>query len=140
MPDQSHLTSLLFSTPLPAGFLAVLSFGEYCFKRFRPSIRDSEPNQKALHVAFANVRLWTLFIIYPSVSKTILRTFGTVCFDDGKCFIQTDLQISTSTSLYSGLFAFALFCVLFYIVGVPLMFAVMLDRQRTELNAVSFRL
>ncbi|KAH9253621.1 hypothetical protein BASA81_008457 [Batrachochytrium salamandrivorans] len=128
LPSQGHFSSLLFATLLPLGFFAVLLAAE------RAAARVVEHTQ-ALHVGFMNLYLWVLFLIYPSTAKTIFETFSCTEFDDGLAFVRADLAVDCASEAYRGMVAYGVAAVLVYVLGVPVLFYRLLDRQRFQLNA-----
>ncbi|KAH9255746.1 hypothetical protein BASA81_006140 [Batrachochytrium salamandrivorans] len=128
MPDQSHLSSLLLATLLPLGcFLALLALERL--------LRSYVAHADILHIGFMNLYLWILFVIYPSVAKTIFQTFDCIWFDDGMAFIEVDPQIRCGGEQYRVLFAYGVFSIIACVVGVPAWFYYILDKQRFQLDA-----
>jgi hypothetical protein len=115
------------------GFLGTLFVIEKLLVRFQPIFRESKQDRLAMHVGFMNIYLGTLFLLYPSLSKTIFQTFSLVDFDDGRSFIRIDKQIEVGTGVYTSLFVYALFTVAVYVLGVPVLFSYLLDKQRFDL-------
>ncbi|KAH9259541.1 hypothetical protein BASA81_001962 [Batrachochytrium salamandrivorans] len=128
LPEQSHKSSLLFATLTPIGFILVLFMVEKI-------VMKRVVHKEALHVGFMNLYLWTLFLIYPSISKTIFQTFSCQTFDDGFSSIKIDPQIDCNSDTYRSLLAYGICCVILYVLGVPALFFYLLRKQRFQLDA-----
>ncbi|KAH9259180.1 hypothetical protein BASA81_002800 [Batrachochytrium salamandrivorans] len=128
MPDQSHLSSLLLATLLPLGCFICLLWLERELKK-----RVSYP--EIIHIGFMNLYLWILFIIYPSIAKTIFQTYDCIWFDDGMAFMEVDAQIRCGGEQYRGLFAYGILSIILYVIGIPVWFYYILDKQRFQLDA-----
>jgi hypothetical protein len=74
-----------------------------------------------------------LFLIYPSVSSTVLRLY--VCKDIGtKSFLLADLRVECHTDKWYMYSYGSLLCVLLYPIGIPCFFFVVLWTNRESLQ------
>lgn len=63
-----------------------------------------------------------LFLIYPSVSSTILATFVCRTFDDGSSWLRKDITVNCEAPDRAGWLVLASFGVVIYVIGVPVVY------------------
>ena len=87
---------------------------------------------KALAVCNTCIKIFLLltFIIFPSVSTTVLRAFPCRDFDDGSSLLKADYSIDCNASGRGGYVFYAVLMTLVYPIGIPTLYAVLLWKQR----------
>ena len=83
---------------------------------------------------YLSVVISIVFFVYSSVSFTVLQTFVCDSLDDGKAYLRADYSITCYTDTYTAYQAYASFMVFVYPIGIPAFFALMLVRNRRELE------
>ncbi|CAM9283120.1 unnamed protein product [Laminaria digitata] len=73
--------------------------------------------------------MFVLFFVYSSVSSTVFQMFACDSLDDGKLYLRADYCILCTDAKHRALQAFAGFMIVVYPVGIPLLFAVLLNRH-----------
>lgn len=82
---------------------------------------------------FWRMLIFSLFLIYPSVSSTILRLY--VCTEvEGVHYLRADMSITCYTTQHNAYMALGAFFIALYPVGIPVFFFVMLYRYRHRLQ------
>jgi hypothetical protein len=74
------------------------------------------------------------FLVYPSCSNKILATFSCKVFDDGTSVILKDPSLSCSDAVYSSYAVYAGIMTVLYPVGIPVVYSILLYRERKQLN------
>lgn len=80
--------------------------------------------------------LWffVLFLTYPSVCTAVFNYFVPFSFaalgEDGAILLRVDLAIDTTSVAYAGFYPYALIMLFVFPIGVPMLFAVVLYRER----------
>lgn len=94
----------------------------------------------------ANVRhrhlfmlLFLSFFIYSSVSSTLFRMFACEKLDDGKDLLRADYRIECDSAKHEALQIYAGFMIALYTVGIPLVYATLLFRNREVLASKARR-
>ncbi|CAN0326574.1 unnamed protein product [Ectocarpus sp. 6 AP-2014] len=108
---------LLFATILPLVILLVLA-GAYRVAKKRNERSEAalvEVKRKHLSVA-----LFIVFFMYSSTSLTIFQTFVCDELDDGVFYLRADHSLTCSSSQHPFFVTLAVFMVLVYPIGVPL--------------------
>jgi len=78
--------------------------------------------------------LLTLFLVYPSVSSSILKTWQCDSFDDGTTWLRVDHTLSCQVPVFYEWVAYSAVMFLIYVVGVPLIYSYLLHTRRQRLN------
>ena len=82
---------------------------------------------------FWKLFLYLLFLIYPSVSSTVLRHFVCKQIDD-RSFLLTDLRIQCYTDEWTTYAFIAIALILIYPVGIPVLFFSLLKLNQKDLR------
>jgi hypothetical protein len=90
----------------------------------------SETFVKAVRNTSVKVFLLLTFFIFPSVSTTVLRAFPCRTFDDGRRLLKADYSIDCDAPERPGYVSYAVLMVLVYPVGVTVLYATLLWKQR----------
>jgi hypothetical protein len=115
-----HMTTMLATT---ACFVALLAY--------------SYSRHNARHMYLSRTLVWNillpfLFLVYPSISKTVLLMLR--CREiDGTRYLLSDIALSCEDEQYAQYFRFALFGVLMFPVGIVALFTGLVHRQRRNL-------
>ena len=75
-----------------------------------------------------------LFLIYPSVSSTILSSFVCRTFDDGSRWLRKDITINCDSPDRAGWIALGSIGIIIYVIGIPFVYLISLVRVRREIN------
>ena len=129
---QNHYTSLLLSTLVPLGFLLVLLLIHAMLAKF--VAKQDLLLRSELRITTFTIFLVVLFLVYPSCSNKVLATFSCRTMDDGSSTITVDPSTSCVTPQYQGFAVYAAFMVFVYPLGVPVLYATFLYRERNKLN------
>ena len=116
-----HLTTMLVVTAL---FVALLLFS---YSKFNAS--RAKPIRRTL---VWNLMLPFLFLIYPSISRTVILMLRCRMVD-GHSYLLSDIALSCETAEYAGYKSYAIFGVLVFPVGIIVFFTVLVGRQRHKL-------
>jgi hypothetical protein len=116
----------LFAVTLVPLFLTTLLFLAARFAQRTMAI------DKALAVRNTCTKVFLLltFIIFPSVSTTVLRAFPCRDFDDGSSLLKADYSIDCNAPGRPGYVFYAVLMTLIYPIGIPALYAVLLWKQR----------
>eukprot|EP00003_Mantamonas_plastica_P021693 TRINITY_DN3548_c0_g2_i1.p1 TRINITY_DN3548_c0_g2~~TRINITY_DN3548_c0_g2_i1.p1 ORF type:complete len:1215 (-),score=279.89 TRINITY_DN3548_c0_g2_i1:292-3936(-) len=94
--------------------------------------------QRSLANKFIKGGLFLLFLVYPGVSSTILRTFD--CKNvEGRMLLTSDYSISCEDDTYTLWSIYAAVFTLIYPIGIPLAFFIILFRNRQNLTDPDFK-
>lgn len=129
---QNHYTSLLLATLLPMGFMLVVLAIHAVLEIWL--VKKEAVLKQEMRVTLSTVFLVVLFLIYPSCSNKILATFSCRTLDDGSSTITVDPSVSCQTSEYTSFTVYAGFMVLIYPIGVPVLYGMLLYRERNKIN------
>jgi hypothetical protein len=116
-----HTTSMLVLTALFAALLL------YAYSRHNQS--RTRPLKASL---VWNLFLPFLFLIYPSISKTVILMLRCRTID-GVRYLLSDISISCETAEYAGHKRYAIFGVLVFPIGIVVFFTVLVGRNRHKL-------
>ena len=120
----SHHTHLMTVTLIPLGFIAFVLMVGGMLKS------GSSGRQVCQHAA-----IMVAFIVLPTTSTAIFRTFHCQSFDNGYGnFLVSDLSINCDGAGHGGMIVFAVLMVLIYPVGMPMSFLYMLSKNREAIN------
>jgi hypothetical protein len=125
MTSINYYDRLLAATLLPLLLSAVL-FATSCVARFLVA------PEKAQGVANTCIKLFLLltFTAFPGVSTTVLRAFPCHDFDDGSSLLKADYSIDCNAPSRPGYVTYALLMTAVYPVGITMLYAVLLWKQR----------
>lgn len=82
------------------------------------------------HVSMA---LLVTFLVYSSVSAAVFQTFACEHLADGKEYLRADYRIECDSSRHKALQVYAAIMIFVYPVGIPLLYAILLYRNRRVL-------
>lgn len=74
------------------------------------------------------------FLVYSSVSSTVFRMFACESLDDGYTYLRADYTILCDSSKHEALQIYAVFMIAVYPVGIPLLYAFIVFRNRDLLR------
>ena len=96
---------------------------------------------RSCEMALRNVRdkhvsmvLLLTFLVYSSVSSMVFQMFACEDLDDGKNYLRTDYRIECDSRKHKALKIYSSIMVLIYPLGIPLLYAVFLFRDRDVLS------
>ena len=90
-------------------------------------------NRKIGRRNFWRLVLFTLFLVYPSISSTVLRSF--VCDKvEGIWYLRADFSVQCYDSSYNLHASFAGLMVLLYPIGIPFFFGYLLHKYRSPID------
>jgi len=108
------------------------------YRRFPAKTEKAHRMRKARRRQFWRLVCFTLFLIYPSVSSTILRTY--VCEDiEGIRYLQSDFSITCDTAEWQTAANWAGFFTVLYPIGIPTLFLYLLYSYRAKLDLKGIR-
>ncbi len=122
---------LIFSTIAPMVVIAVVALTFLVRVQF---VSDEEAKQKvfAVHVKLA---LFVSFMTYPTTSATVFEMLRPCDdFQYSPSFLAADRQLECGTSKYDAFIVYAFFMVLLIVIGVPLVYATLLYRNRSRVD------
>jgi hypothetical protein len=132
LPEQNHFTSLLISTLIPIGVVALTVVVHSSAQKW--IIKENAALSRSISTAAWTFTLIFLFFVYPSVSAKVLRTFPCDYLDDGSASLVADHSVNCATSEYASFRAYAIFMSLVYPLGVPVLFLGLLLWRRQKLH------
>jgi hypothetical protein len=95
--------------------------------------QDQKRNRKIGRRNFWRLTLFSLFLVYPSISSTILRTF--VCDEvEGTFYLRADFSVTCFDSGWYPNAAFAACMTLLYPIGIPAFFFYLLYKYRNPVD------
>jgi len=131
-------TKFLAITMAPLAIL-VLVFLFYWVPRYIRSVQTEQDYElrrgaeQRSRRQFWKLFLFTLFLIYPGVSSTVLRLF--VCRDiNGVNYLLADFTVECGTSEWRTYALIDIFFIALYPIGIPFFFWVMIYSNRTKLR------
>jgi hypothetical protein len=130
---ESFWKSLLITTIAPMVALGVILVLTRVLLRFGVD-PDDENTQKRIRTVSAAISLFTIFLVYPGASNTVIKTFICDSFDDGRVVLRADYAIPCYDSVWRAYAVYAGFMVLVYVIGIPLFFIFLVVRYRRGLN------
>jgi len=131
---QGWYKTLLVTTIGP--FIALLAIGilNRIIVYFLSSDRTDKEKRKQINAVTAAVSMFTVFLVYPGVSNTIIRTFICETIDDGRKVLKADFSVECDTEEWRSYVVYCAFMCIIYVIGVPVGFAWILFRNRRALN------
>ena len=141
----SHFNHLIFSCIAPLLLSAVIALS--CIVRrahmFSHATKHSTTKEDDEQAAIILRRefdrhlylfLLLTFVVLPTTSTTILRTFACQSFENGGEWLVADFSLECGTPVHQGHCLFAGLMTLVYPVGVPMLYFVLLFRVRSLIN------
>ncbi|CAM9693016.1 unnamed protein product, partial [Phaeothamnion confervicola] len=128
--DPNFYKQLVSVTFMPVGIILLL-FCNYWYRRHR---YGGASRVRTMWDKTVSAVLLVTFFFYTAVSTTVLRTFNCEQFDDGGKYLQADFDISCESKRYKAFATFAGVMVLVFPLGVPLLYAGLLYKDRKRLS------
>ncbi|CAM9721447.1 unnamed protein product, partial [Laminaria digitata] len=100
----------------------------------RKNSASSDRVREKIRTKHLSAVIFVLFLGYSSVSSTVFRMFACDSLDDGKLYLRTDYRILFTDAKHRALQVYAVFMITVYPIGMPLLFAVLLDRHYDALS------
>lgn len=122
---------LLAATIGPIALLCLIG-GTYLVAMRRNS--SSPQAIGAVRRKHASAVLLLAFFVYSSVSATVFRMFACESLDDGFTYLRADYAILCDSTKHKALQLYAAFMIAVYPIGIPLLYAVILFRNRDLLR------
>jgi len=129
---------LFAMTALPIVFsLLIFFFGELA------AMCATAKKAKSIRTTYFGAFLLLTFVVFPSVSTTVLRFYNCVSYEEGFSdgstetikVLEADHDISCTSPSYKGIWStYALAMLFVYPVGIPLLYWVLLFRYRKQLD------
>ena len=141
--EVNYHDTLLFRTLFP---LAVISFLQAInIVNRRRLLGRARVSEEAVATAEAGLLNWfagstntisflLLFLVYPSTSSAILRTFQCYPLDDGSSWLRADFSVDCNTASHTYMMLYAFVMILVYPLGTPLLYAYFFHVSRAELQ------
>lgn len=118
---------LLLSTILPIVVIIVLG-GTYAVTISWH--RGSEQARHNIRRKHMSIVLLVTFLVYASVSSLAFQMFDCDYLDDGKYYLRADYRISCDSTKHQRLQMYAGVMIALYPIGIPVLYAVLLFRER----------
>lgn len=96
--------------------------------------RASEEAVATVKNRHLSIALFVIFVVYATVSHTILETFVCDTLDDGNSYLRADYSLTCTTARHVGFQVYAALMVVVYPVGFPCAFGWWLFKHRQELK------
>jgi len=94
---------------------------------------DSEDARRRSRQRFWRMLLFTMFLIYPTVSSVVLRLY--VCKNiEGVNYIVSDLRTTCDSQTYESYKTYGVFMIIVYPIGIPVFLLYMLFKYRHKLE------
>lgn len=122
---------LLLSTICPLIGIGIIG-GTYAIAARRN--RRSEAGLAKVRQRHLSLVLLLTFLVYSSVSSVLFQTFACEPLDDGKNYLRADYQIQCDSAKHICHQIYAGFMIVLYAAGIPLLYAVLLFRNRHVLT------
>ena len=110
----------------------MMIWGSYTIAVVRNS-RSEEALRRIRHKHMSAVILVT-FLVYSSVSSTVLQMFDCEHLDDGNNYLRADYTILCDSLKHRALEVYACVMVIIYPVGIPALYSMLLSRNRSVLT------
>ena len=117
---------LLVVTLIPLVLVAVLAAAHTAFRCLPVRPWTKAKWQLGTFAAILSVT----FLCYPIVAREVVQTFRCTSFDDGSKYLEADFRINCKSDRYDDMFAYSIFCIVIFIVGIPVFYFVTLFRVR----------
>ncbi|CAM9418417.1 unnamed protein product, partial [Ascophyllum nodosum] len=122
---------LLIATIGPMIGLGILGITYISAASRHRSCQTSQRNVRDKHVSMV---LLLTFLVYSSVSSTVFQMFACEVLDDGKNYLRADYRIECDSDKHKVLEIYSSIMVLIYPLGIPLLYAAFLFRDRDVLS------
>ena len=141
--DYDHHSHLLFVTLGPIVIVALLGLVAFALQGKAPSGNTYHPDAQTRstasttppHQRCLQAAVLVLIIVLPTTSTAIFRTFSCRSFDQNHGrFLIADLSIDCDSETHHAFEAFAIFAILLYPIGVPMIFFGLLVQKRDLIN------
>ena len=130
----NHFDNLILSTMVPLMIAIILLLAALLLRRFEERQRRSGSQTARRSVeCFASFLLLT-FIVLPSASNTILRTFYCAEIATGDEWLVADYSIRCGTSQHRLHLVFCYIMIFIYPFGIPFLYMMLLYRHRKKIN------
>lgn len=126
----------LIATIGPVVTMALLGI-TYAFATLTQCRSDS--TLQNLQLKHVSALLLVTFLVYSNVSSMIFKMFVCDALDDGKIYLRADYRIECDSAAHKSLQIYAGFMILLYPVGIPLLYAWLLFKDRHVLGKVTVR-
>ena len=101
--------------------------------------RGSERALGAVRQKHANATVVIALLLYSMASSAVFRAFACDPLDDGKVYLRSDYRIECNSLKHKAFQIYAAFMLVVYPLGIPIMFALLLFRNRKALVDTSLR-
>ena len=101
--------------------------------------RGSERALGAVRQKHANATIVIALMLYSMASSAVFRAFACDPLDDGKVYLRSDYRIECNSPKHKAFQIYAAFMLVVYPLGIPIMFALLLFRNRKALVDTSLR-
>jgi len=139
-PGANYFDKLWFMCIAPIILIGAVALFYLLPQYMRNPVHKSESEfaRKEARRNFWRLVMFSLFLVYPSVSSTVIRTF--VCHQvEGEWYLVADFTVRCYTSEYNAWAAMAAIFTLIYPIGIPAFFFWMLWRYRDRLDEPGVR-
>eukprot|EP00611_Tribonema_gayanum_P000411 TRINITY_DN10281_c0_g1_i1.p1 TRINITY_DN10281_c0_g1~~TRINITY_DN10281_c0_g1_i1.p1 ORF type:complete len:1126 (+),score=274.53 TRINITY_DN10281_c0_g1_i1:133-3510(+) len=126
---------LVVRTAAPLALLPLLFAPRLLLRLKRYSLLPAHSWLRALRTRDSDMALAFLYLVFTSVSTTVLQTFPCDHLDGtAKSYLRADYSIECGTPTHTAYVAYAGIMVLVYPIGVPALFAWLLWKQRVAVR------
>lgn len=129
--DTNFYDRLLMATIGPVVILSALGCTYIVALRRNQASEEAVATVKSRHLSIA---LFVIFVVYATVSHTILEAFVCDKLDDGNSYLRADYSLMCTTARHVGFQAYAALMVVVYPVGFPCAFGWWLFKHRQALK------
>ncbi|GMH76607.1 hypothetical protein TrLO_g8011, partial [Triparma laevis f. longispina] len=130
--STSFYTKLLFSTLIPL----IMCLCIYMYMVIAKCCSKSQARKRVIQNNCVELYFGLSFLVFASVSTTIFDTFNCKTFgDDPTRYLALDQSIDCDGSKHSFFTMYAIFMVLVYPVGIPLLYSYFLVSNRHQIQA-----
>jgi len=141
-----HHTHTIMVTLIPLGIVACLLLMHiHSMKSKRAMVHATgyDPDKKGGGKAkvavlqgepFLNAALLVLYVVLPTTSTVLFRTFDCVEFDDKTKWLHADLKIDCDSAKHQGMVAYAWLFILVFPIGVNAAYFLILYQHRHKIN------
>ena len=129
------LSKLLFSTTLPMFITLVLMIGWFVS---RIKFGNDSRQFKIIENTLINLFIILTYVLFPSLCATIFSSFVCEDFDDGSSYLRADYSVDCDSSDYTSIYSLAIIMIFVYPIGIPLMYLIMLYKNREKLDPQKF--
>ena len=142
--ESNFYTTVIVTSLLPIVIcvvVALVMLAEKERRKYKEQRKDEERRssiirevQETMWALSAAAILLVLYVTLPTTTKDILRVFSCERFDTGELLLRADYSVNCKTSESHAMRVFAAFMVAVWPFGVPLLFFVLLFRNRTAVQ------